>query len=204
MKNHKTLLVRVLLAVLVFSCCGNALAQGQTDQRGILIGRVLAEIQRALTKTQRDLAFEKLPPLQSVTLDLVAEAKREVGAKINLYIVSFGKKWEKDRSQEIELSLKPPSPNVAVKTGKVPSVSDELVSAIESAALGVRNASANANVPLQPSELKVVLSFVVKGDTSGGAKFEIVPVTVDLSGDLANSATQKITVVFQSPASKGK
>jgi len=54
-------------------------------------------------------------------------------------------------------------------------------------------------VPLVASALKVVLSFVVKGDTSGGVKFEIIPVTVDLSGDVANSAVQKITVVFQNP-----
>jgi hypothetical protein len=81
-------------------------------------------------------------------------------------------------------------------------VSDELVKAIESAARGVQAARQNSDVPLVASGLKVVLSFVVKGDTSGGARFEIVPVTADLSGELANSALQKITVVYQNPAPK--
>jgi hypothetical protein len=55
---------------------------------------------------------------------------------------------------------------------------------------------------LVASGLEVALSLVVAGDTSGGAKFEIVPVTVDLSGELANSAIQKITVVRQNPEPK--
>ena len=189
----------LLIPLIVVTVCIQLFAQQPPDGEGILVDKVLAEVQTALAKVQKDLAFEKIPPLQSVTLDLVVEAKREIGPKINLYIVTFGKKWEKDRSQEIEVTLKPPSPGAPIKAGKGPSVSDELVSAIESAARGVQKARQNAVVPLETSALKFVLSFVVKDETSGGVKFEIAPVTVDLSGDLANSATQKITVLYQNP-----
>jgi len=55
---------------------------------------------------------------------------------------------------------------------------------------------------LVTSSVKVVLGFVVKGNTSGGVKFTIAPVTLDLSGKLANSVVQKITVVFHNPEPK--
>lgn len=194
----------VLVALVLGPLSNQGFAQQPQDGQGVLIDQVLTEIQSALSKVQKDLAFEKIPPLQSVTLDLVVEVKKEVGAKINLYVVTFGKKWERDRSQEVEITLKPPSPGAPTKAGKGPSVSEELVNAIESAAKGVQRARNDKDVPLETSGLKFVLSFVVKGDTSGGVKFEIAPVTVDLSGDLANSATQKITIIYQNAATGKK
>jgi type II secretory pathway pseudopilin PulG len=191
-----TLIALVIIAVL----CPAAYSQQPEDTQGVLIDQLLKQVQSALARAQTDLRHENIPPLQSVTLDLTAEVKKEVGGTINLFIVTFGHKWEKSRSQEIEVTLKPPAPSQLISKG--PSVSDELVKAIESAARGVQAARANGQVPLVASGLKVVLSFVVTGDTSVGAKFQIVPVTVDLSGDLANSAIQKITVVYQNPEPK--
>jgi hypothetical protein len=40
-------------------------------------------------------------------------------------------------------------------------------------------------VPLETSSLKVVINFVVKNEGFAGVKFTIVPVTADLSGDIA-------------------
>jgi len=91
-------------------------------------------VQIGLAKAQTDLHNEGIPPLQSVTLDLTAEVQKDVGGKINLFIVSFGHKWEKSRSQEIEVTLKPPRPSKLIARGS--SVSDELIKAIESAARG--------------------------------------------------------------------
>lgn len=190
--------IAVVVALLL---CRQAYPQQTQDTQGIVIDQLLKEIQIGLRKVQNDLRGEGIPPLQSVTLDLTAEVKKEVGGKINLFIVSFGHKWEKSRSQEIEVTLKPPKPSPLVAKGP-PSVADELVKAIESAAQGVQAARENKDVPLVASALKVVLSFVVTGDTSVGAKFQIAPVTVDLSGDLANSAIQKITVLYQNPEPK--
>jgi NTP-dependent ternary system trypsin peptidase co-occuring protein len=187
----------LLLSIFLGLLASHGQAQQTIDNEGILIDRLLKEIQVGLAKVQKDLVAKNLPPLQSVSLDLTVEAKRQVGAKINLYIVSFGKKWERDRTQEVEITLKPPSPSKPLKAAAGPVIADELASAIESVAEGIKNAKTNTEVPLEPSALKVVLSFVVQGDTSGGVKFTITPVTVDLSGDLANSAIQKITVTYQ-------
>ncbi len=178
------------------------LAQQSPDGEQILISEIVTEIQVGLARVQKQLDHEKIPKLKSVTLDLVAEAKIEAGGKINLYIFSFGKKWERDRSQEIEVTLKPPRPDQPLAVAKGPSISDQLVNAIVSAARGIQAARKNPDVPLEASGLKVVLSFVVKGDTSAGAKFQILPVTFDLSGDLAKSAIQKITVLYENPEPK--
>ena len=191
----------VLIAVIGMSLfCSWGYPQQTEDKQGVVIRQLLKEVQIGLGKVQADLHNEGIPPLESVTLDLTAEVKKDVGGKINLFIVSFGQKWEKSRSQEVEVTLKPPKPSQLV--GRGPSVSDELVKAIESAGRGVQAARGDKTVPLVASGLKVVLSFVVTGDTSGGANFQILPVTVDLSGDLVNSAVQKITVVYQNPEPK--
>jgi len=189
---------------LIYSSIGPAAAQPAAQPGGqeVLIDQLLSEVQLALAKVQQELKSDNMPPLESVTLDLTAEAKKDAGGKINLFIVSFGKKWEKDLSQEIEVTLKPPSPNLPLKVGKAPSVSDELQAAILSAARGVQKARGDKQVPLVTSALKVVLTFVVKGDTNGGLRFTIAPVTIDLSGELADSATQKITVNFANPDKK--
>lgn len=197
-----TLRLPTVIAVVVISLLFvQGYAQQNQDTQGVVIDQLLKEVQIGIAKVQNDLGGDGIPPLQSVTLNLTAEVKKDVGGKINLFIVSFGHKWEKGLTQEVEVTLKPPTPKKLVGRG-APSVADQLVKAIESAARGVQAARANKDVPLVASGLKVVLSFVVKGDTSLGAKFEIIPVTVDLSGDLQNSAVQKITVIYQNPEPK--
>jgi len=199
--------------IVLSSCCalacacasvpGLAAAQ-QAKEQGVQIERLIGEVQLGLAKAQKELDANRIPLLKSVTLNLVAEAQKQGGGRIGLFIVTLGKKWRGDLSQEIEVTLKPPSPTHPIKVASEVSVADQLAAAIVSAGRGVQQARLNKEVPLIASALKVVLSFVVKGDTSGGAKIEIVPVTVDLSGKLANSATQKITVVFEDPEKTGK
>ena len=171
-------------------------AQASPEPEAVLIQELLSEIQTALARVQTDLAGAGIPPLQSVTLALVAEARRNVGGRINLFIVSFGHKWEKDRTQSIELTLKPPKPTAPVKLAETPSIADQLASALVSAAKGVQAARENQSAPLVTSALKVTLNFVVKADTAASGKFTIAPITADLSGDLSSSAIHKITVTY--------
>lgn len=180
-----------------------AISQASSSQ-DVVIDEFLKQVQLALAQVQKDLVDNNLPPLQSVTLNLSTEAKKDVGGKVNLYIVSFGHKIEKGRTQELEITLKPPNPSAPLKVGKVPSVADQLENAILSAARGIKGARQNAQVPLEPTGVKVTLNFVVKSDTSGGVKFTIAPVTADLSGDINDQVTQKITVVYQKPEPKTK
>jgi Trypsin-co-occurring domain 2 len=193
---------RIAPVVLLLTFMQGKTPAQQSNGQDILIDELIHQIQLGLANAQKDLAEEKMPTLNSVTLDLVTEAKVSAGGKINLYIVSFGTKWERDRSQEVEITLKPPSPTAPRPVGKQPAVSDQVMNAIVSAGRGVHAASTNKDVPLVATGIKVVINFVVKTDTSGGLKFTIAPVTADLSGDLANSAVQKITVLYQNPEPK--
>lgn len=195
---HIVLLSSCALVCACASVPDLAVAQ-QAKDPGVQIERLIGEVQVGIAEAQKDLADNRIPLLKSVTLNLVAEAQREGGGSIGLFIVTFGKKWERELSQEIEVTLEPPSSARSMKLGKQMPVADQLAAAIVAAGRGVQQARMNKEIPLVASALKVVLSFVVKADTSGGGKIEILPVTVDLAGKLASSATQKITVLFEDP-----
>lgn len=201
LKNITSAARYLLVALSLCACCPPSLAQQTASPQGVPIERLLSEIQLGLAKAQKELAEEKIPLLKSVSLDLIAQATKEGGPKVNLLIVSLGQKWEKNITQEIEITLKPPTATQRLKIAKGPSVADQLATAIVSAGRAVQRARANQDVPLEVSSLKVVLSFVVKKSTRGGAQFEILPVTVDLSGELANAATQKITILYEDKSS---
>jgi hypothetical protein len=191
------LVCRPLIAVVLSACSTAAFTQQPENPQSVSIEQLLAEVQTGLARAQMKLAEGKMPLLQSVSLNLIAEARKDGGGKVNLFIVSFGQKWEKNVSQEIEIKLVPPKPLQPLAITKGPSVADQLATAIVSAAEAVQRARTHKDVPLVTSSLKVVLSFVVKENMSAGARFQIVPVTFDLSGELGNTATQKITVVYQ-------
>lgn len=192
------LLSRVLLALVLSACSTAALTQQPENAQSASIEQLLGEVQNGLTQAQTKLTEEKLPQLKSVTLNLTAEAKDVGGGKVSLFIVSFGRKWEKSVSQEIEIKLVPPKADKRLGISKSVSVADQLATAIVSAGKSVKKARDHSGVPLVTSNLKVVLKFVVKQDTTGGAQLKLVPVTFDLSGEMANEATQKITVEYES------
>ena len=187
----------LLVALSLFACSTSSLAQQTASPEGVSIEKLISEIQLGLAKAQKELAEEKMPPLISVSLGLIAEATTQVDGKVKLFVVSFGQKWEKSLTQEIEITLTPPKATQPLKIAKGPSVTDQLVSAIVSAGKAVQLARANTDVPLEMTSLKVALSFVVKKKKGGGAEFEILPVTIGLSGELANAATQKITILYK-------
>lgn len=185
------------LVALVLSACSTAALTQQPE--GVSIEELLAEVQNGLTQARTKLAQEKLPPLKSVTLNLTAEAVDVGGGKVSLVVVSFGRKWQKSVSQEIEIKMVPPkrgAQSVENKNFSV-AVADQLATAIVSAGKSVKNARDHSGAPLVTSNLKVVLSFVVKKETTAGAELKLVPVTFDLSGDMANNAAQKITVEYE-------
>lgn len=165
--------------------------------QGIAIQQLLEQVQEGLLRAQVRLVNMGMPPLDSVQLDLQATAVKSANGGVSLWVISFGKKWERDLSQEVMITLKPPKPSGPVRAAAEPTMADELADAIVSAAQGVQKASQSPELPLRVNALQVTLGFVVKGDTSAGGKFSIAPVTLDLEGQLSNQAVQKITVTFQ-------
>lgn len=166
----------------------------------VTIESVLGEIQHGLADAQTVLNAAKMPPLKSVVLTLHTEYDKKGGAKFSVLIFSFGKTWDKQRSNELVLTLTPPPPAKAVTdaVGTHPGLSTALVQAIVSVAQGVRDA-ASTKPPLVLDTLKAEFGFVVQTSTSAGAKFEISPVSADLSGDLSKKAVHTMTVTFATP-----
>jgi protein subunit release factor A len=86
-----------------------SLSTAGPDTRGVVIDQLLKEVQIGLARVQTELQKEAIPPQESVTLNLTAEVRKTTGGKVNLFILSFGRKVERSQTQEIEVKLKPPS-----------------------------------------------------------------------------------------------
>jgi hypothetical protein len=114
-----------------------------------------------------------------------------VNGKIKFLIFSFGMSWEKERSQELVLTLIPPTP-----APQFSSLAGKLADAIVEAAEGVRNAGSGTQ-PLNLDRLNVMVAFVVTLQGSGGATFDIQPVTLELSGNLKKKALHKVELRFK-------
>jgi len=195
----------VLFAFALVGCPTAAIAEpppgANATQKQVQVAQLLSSVQLALARVQKDLAFEKMPLLKSVTLNLNAEIDKDASGKINLFVVSFGSKKTKSETQEIEITLTPPPADHPLNVSSIsPAITDRLVAAILGAARGVQDAENNKDVPLIFSGLKVVLGFVVKTGASGGAQFEIVPVGFELSGNVSAVSLQKVTVQYQNPS----
>jgi len=74
------LVLTALLIVTSFDASVMAQPQAQSGQQ-ILVSKLLAEVQLALAKVQGELKDEGIPTLESVTLDLTAEATRDANGK---------------------------------------------------------------------------------------------------------------------------
>lgn len=197
MRWHLPLLFVIVAWLGLFE--NDCVAQSQTEH-GVEIDAVLTEIQKGLTQAQVEIQDAKLPPLESVTLTLQTEYVKKGGPKVKLYVITFGQTWEKDSSNTLTLVLKPPSAKAATESvSSTGGLSDQLVDAIVSAASGIQ-AAKGRKPPLVLDSMKAEFRFVVNSQTSGGVKFEIVPVSAELSGELSKKAVHTISVSFANPA----
>ena len=171
--------------------------QDQPAADAVTIQEVLTEVQRGLAEAQQRLVAGKTPPLDSVVLNLQTEYNVQGGPRFKLLIFTFGKTWERQRSNELVITLKPPKPSLEPQITATPSLASQLVAAIVAAAQGVNDAE-TVSPPLQLTGLKAEFRFVVKESTSAGAKFEILPISADLNADWSKKAVHTITVTFVS------
>src|SRR5215470_3648049 len=196
-----TILVKAMnarMAVLIGLSFAGAIAGPEANAlepgRSVAIQTVLATVRDALIGVQNTLQHDNYPPLSAVTLTLQTTAVKQTGGQIKLLVVSLGGKAEKSELQEIIIQLTPPSPNSS-RNAAEESLTSALESAIVSAVQGAQNAG-SPGLPLAFTGLQVSISFVVKSNAGGGAKIEILPISADLSGEISDSSTQNIKVVF--------
>jgi len=174
----------------------SATAPRDDADRGVLIARVIDEVQKALQRARANPAFSTFPKFKAATLTLQTVVTRTKGGQIKLWIFSFGKSWEKELSHELVLELTSPPP-AADRTPGEPTLADDLEVALVEAAQGVQNAG-SGDPPLSLKDFKVTISFVVTEDGSGGVNgFKIGPVTLDMKGELKTKALHTIELEFE-------
>jgi hypothetical protein len=175
-----------------------ATAPSPTSAQVSSIDAVVGQVKQALADVQTTLANSKLPPLKEVKLSLQTTATKKGGLTLKLWVINIGTTYEKDKTQQINITLVPPAPG-APRAVSTASITQELENAIVTTAEGVKNAGTGP-VPLKVSNLDIQIGFTVKGDVNGGAAITILPITADFSGDLSKTAIQTLTVSFAESA----
>jgi len=180
--------------VAVSACSGVQKKTGQDNIR-IQVEELLNQVQAALITVQDTADSDKLPKLDSVTLKLSAQFVTKGSGKVDLYVLSFGTEISEAATQSISLKLTPPEPGTP-KPSSADDISKPLANAILSAARGAAKAKKTKPI-LNLTELTASFKFVVDTSGSGGVKFTIVPVTVEIGGKVSKAATQEIIVTFK-------
>ncbi len=182
------------LAAVVSGCVCTGQPKVPPAAQAVAIEDVISQVQAALAVVQTNLAARQFPPMRQVKLSLQTVATKKDGLTLKLWVIGLGDSVETASTQQIDLVLVPPQPGLPKKTG-VPSLAEDLENAILSAAEGVQKARSDP-VPLVLGSLDVRIGFTVKGDVNGGPNVILTPITLGLSGDVANSSIQTITVSF--------
>jgi hypothetical protein len=180
------------ICALVVTCCIFAHSSGMAESN-VVLDELLTEVQKTLVRVNTSIEKDQLPPLNKISLKLKNTLVTKADGKVSLYIVQLGATVTKDTVQEINLELKPPKPADAVS---VQSIEDTLATAIIEAAKSAHKA-AQRKPPLRLSKLTATIRFVVRAEGSGGVKFKLLPVTINLGGKVKDVSTQQIIIEFK-------
>lgn len=174
----------------------NAMPQ---ETLGPSINTLIGSVQAALIDVQQEpLVKENLPGLKHVKLELNTGFDKEGKLKINLFFLEIGGGASASESQSIKLTMTPPStdtPKAMLEKGP-DKLTAQLSKLIKAAAEGVVGAG-NSRIPLEATGLEIALKFGVTKKASGGASFDIAPVTVGVGGGVNLAQVQTIMLVFK-------
>lgn len=168
-----------------------AKSHGQSNE----LSEVIGQIEIALANANTEIGAKgTLPKIRSAEITLETTVSSKVGGRFRLLVISFGKSVAKERSQQITVSLVP-KPNNKMNLAPDSSFRKELQSLIVETSKGLQN-SENGMYPLSVKQVTVELSFVLKSDGDAGVNFKIVPVTLELAGDLSKESVHKVRLTF--------
>jgi len=167
----------------------------KTHSQSNELSDVIGQIEIALANANALIGNQgTLPKIKSADLTLETTVSSKGGAKFRLLVISFGKSISKERSQQITVSLVP-KPNNKMTLLPDSSFRKELQSLIVETSKGLQQ-SENGMYPLSVKQVTVELSFVLKSDGDAGVNFKIVPVTMELAGDLSKESVHKVKLTF--------
>jgi len=161
------------------------------------VEEVVGEVQKALVGVPEQLDKLGFPPLSGVRLTLQTTATKTASGSIQLFVLAAGGTFEGSATHEINLTLVPPKkPKSEVRGEAVEEhvIANTLHDAIMESAREVKTTldDPSATVHLSVDTLEAKISFAVKYSAKIGEKGMVVisPLSVDLGGSLAKSASQ--------------
>lgn len=184
-----------IFAVSMFVISGAPAAQSQSSGSRVLVEQVLNNVQRALIIVQDQAEETSLPKLSSVTVKLSTQIISVGKGKVEFFVISLGGGASAETAQTLTLKLVPPKPGTPSPVA-TSDIAQSLAGAIVSAARGVKKAMTD-KPPLTLVELTANIKFVVKKEGGGGVSFNILPLSIELGGDVKNVEIQEITVTFK-------
>lgn len=184
----------ILLFLLSGLLHGFSPAPVQADD--ISLSDMVHSVQVALRNAQSQIAKDKLPSLDTVTLSLKTTLKKEVTGGFTLFIVSFGGAETTVTTSSVTIKLVPPKADAAAHVTPIAEISNTLKESILAAAKSIR--AARAGKPrLEARSIEVTLAFALLKEDAGGLHISFLPFEGGVTGGISNSHIQTIKVVFQ-------
>ena len=162
-------------------------ASAKTD---VILDRILSDVRDTLIEVNR--GTEGRLKLKEATLKLQTVYKAEAGGKATLFVISIGSSVSTDATQSLTLVLAPPADGDSQQAS---SNSDQLAAAIL-AGYQASLAARNATPPLALKTLNSSIKFAVRAETGASGGIELLPITMELSGEISQSNIQEISLTF--------
>ena len=165
-----------------------------SDCPGAKAEELILQVQRALLIVSKKVAQDQLPKLSTVEVTLKTALDLKGNAGFEFFIITLGSKVTSEETQEIKLTLVPPSPTTPEKSSAT-DFAKAMADAIIAAALSVDKAL-KADPPLIMSKLEATFKFAVKREGEGGLKLVFVPVLLNFGAGVSASALHEVKVAF--------
>ncbi|MEP7247379.1 MAG: trypco2 family protein [Gammaproteobacteria bacterium] len=181
---------KVLLSLLCASVVSSCTLRPVKEPASVSVADVVQEVEATLNKVR---AKNKNIGWKSVELTLETVAKKGASSSIDFWVVSAEASITQSVTQTVYYKL---IPKPAFDTSKAPqSVSDQLSEAILKADSDLHQALAHSQT-LTSQDSSVSIKFAVETSATGGAKVELVPVTVGAKGTVGKTAAHTIKITF--------
>ena len=185
-------------AALIFIAVSNQAHTADPNAAGSPdVEQLLNQLRKTLIQVQGEIAARRLPDLKSVQLNLQTGIKITGGGKITFFVVSLGDTITSDKVQTLKITLTPPKVTSAPVSG-IQDFSTEFANAIIAVSETIAKSSME-KPELKLSNLSASIKFVSETKMGGGVqKVQLLPVSVDLGGNVTPTTTHEAVLNFGS------
>jgi hypothetical protein len=198
MANFRRSLGRVIRVGAVFVAGGFwAAASAWAQPPGlppVRLEQVIGEVKKALATVAGSPHADRLPALDSVTLELETGFVESSKKEVNL-VVAAGNDFARSQSQRITLTLRPAGGKTRGQAG-ASAVSEKLAAALLEVARSISRAGKEAP-ELELEEVSCTIQFVVRRSEKEGVDISLEPVRMVESGAVDEGQVHSIRLLFK-------